>query len=96
MRPSGRKPDQLRAVSFERNYIKHAEGSCLVRFGDTHVLCTASLEERVPPWMKGLGKGWVTAEYGMLPRSTGDRMRREASAGKQSGRTQEIQRLVGR
>ena len=96
MRPSGRNPDQLRAVSFERNYIKHAEGSCLVRFGDTHVLCTASLEERVPPWMKGLGKGWVTAEYGMLPRSTGDRMRREASAGKQSGRTQEIQRLVGR
>jgi ribonuclease PH len=96
MRPSGRKPDQLRAVSFERNYIKHAEGSCLVRFGDTHVLCTASLEERVPPWMKGLGKGWVTAEYGMLPRSTGERMRREASAGKQSGRTQEIQRLVGR
>jgi ribonuclease PH len=96
MRPSGRKPDQLRAVSFERNYIKHAEGSCLVKFGDTHVLCTASLEERVPPWMKGLGKGWVTAEYGMLPRSTGDRMRREASAGKQSGRTQEIQRLVGR
>ncbi len=95
MRPSGRKPDQLRAVSFERNYIKHAEGSCLVRFGDTHVLCTASLEERVPPWMKGLGKGWVTAEYGMLPRSTGERMRREASAGKQSGRTQEIQRLVG-
>ena len=96
MRPSGRKPDQLRAVSFERHYIKHAEGSCLVKFGDTHVLCTASLEERVPPWMKGLGKGWVTAEYGMLPRSTGDRMRREASAGKQSGRTQEIQRLVGR
>ena len=85
MRPSGRKPDQLRAVSFDRNYIKHAEGSCLVRFGDTHVLCTASLEERVPPWMKGLGKGWITAEYGMLPRSTGDRMRREASAGKQSG-----------
>ena len=96
MRPSGRKPDQLRAISFERNYIKHAEGSCLVKFGDTHVLCTASLEERVPPWMKGLGKGWVTAEYGMLPRSTGDRMRREATAGKQSGRTQEIQRLVGR
>ena len=96
MRPSGRKPDQLRTVSFERHYIKHAEGSCLVKFGDTHVLCTASLEERVPPWMKGLGKGWVTAEYGMLPRSTGDRMRREASAGKQSVRTQEIQRLVGR
>jgi ribonuclease PH len=96
MRPSGRKPDQLRTVRFERNYSKHAEGSCLVKFGDTHVLCTASLEERVPPWMKGLGKGWVTAEYGMLPRSTGDRMRREASAGKQSGRSQEIQRLVGR
>ena len=96
MRPSGRKPDELRRVSFERNYIKHAEGSCLIRFGDTHVLCTASLEERVPPWMKGLGKGWVTAEYGMLPRSTGERMRREASQGKQSGRTQEIQRLVGR
>jgi ribonuclease PH len=96
MRPSGRKPDQLRAVTFERNYIKHAEGSCLVRFGDTHVLCTASLEERVPPWMKGKGSGWVTAEYGMRPRSTGERMRREASSGKQSGRTQEIQRLVGR
>ena len=96
MRPSGRKPDQLRAVSFERGFTKHAEGSCLVRFGDTHVLCTASLEERVPPWLKGAGKGWVTAEYGMLPRSTGERTRREASAGKQSGRTQEIQRLVGR
>jgi ribonuclease PH len=96
MRPSGRKPDQLRAVSFERGYIKHAEGSCLVRFGDTHVVCTASLEEKVPPWLKGGGKGWVTAEYGMLPRSTGERMRRESSAGKQSGRTQEIQRLVGR
>ena len=96
MRPSGRKPDQLRAVSFERGCNKHAEGSCLVRFGDTHVLCTASLEEKVPPWMKGLGKGWVTAEYGMLPRSTGERMRREAAQGKQSGRTQEIQRLVGR
>jgi ribonuclease PH len=96
MRPSGRMPDQLRAVRFERGFTKHAEGSCLVRFGDTHVLCTASLEERVPPWMKGLGKGWITAEYGMLPRSTGERMRREASAGKQSGRTQEIQRLVGR
>jgi ribonuclease PH len=96
MRPSGRKPDQLRAVSFERGCNKHAEGSCLVRFGDTHVLCTASLEEKVPPWMKGLGKGWVTAEYGMLPRSTGERMRREAALGKQSGRTQEIQRLVGR
>ena len=96
MRPSGRKPDQLRAVSFERGFTKHAEGSCLVRFGDTHVLCTASLEERVPPWLKGAGKGWVTAEYGMLPRATGERTRREASAGKQSGRTQEIQRLVGR
>ena len=96
MRPSGRKPDELRAVSFERGFTRHAEGSCLVRFGDTHVLCTASLEERVPPWLKGGGKGWVTAEYGMLPRSTHDRMRREASAGKQSGRTQEIQRLVGR
>ena len=96
MRPSGRSPDQLRAVSFERGFTKHAEGSCLVRFGDTHVLCTASLEERVPPWLKGGGKGWVTAEYGMLPRATGERTRREASAGKQSGRTQEIQRLVGR
>ena len=96
MRPSGRLPDQLRAVSFERAFTKHAEGSCLVRFGDTHVLCTASLEERVPPWLKGGGKGWVTAEYGMLPRATGERTRREASAGKQSGRTQEIQRLVGR
>ena len=96
MRPSGRKPDQLRSVSFERGFAKHAEGSCMVRFGDTHVLCTASLEERVPPWLKGLGKGWVTAEYGMLPRATGERMRRESSAGKQSGRTQEIQRLVGR
>ena len=96
MRPSGRKPDQLRAVSFERGFTKHAEGSCLVRFGDTHVLCTASLEEKVPPWLKGGGKGWVTAEYGMLPRATGERMRREAAAGKQSGRTQEIQRLVGR
>ena len=96
MRPSGRKPDELRAVSFERGFTRHAEGSCLVRFGDTHVLCTASLEERVPPWLKGGGKGWVTAEYGMLPRATHDRTRREASAGKQSGRTQEIQRLVGR
>ena len=96
MRPSGRKPDQLRNVSFERGFAKHAEGSCMVRFGDTHVLCTASLEERLPPWLKGLGKGWVTAEYGMLPRATGERMRRESSAGKQSGRTQEIQRLVGR
>ncbi len=96
MRPSGRNPDQLRAVSFERGFTRHAEGSCLVRFGDTHVLCTASLEEKVPPWLKGGGKGWVTAEYGMLPRATHDRTRREAASGKQSGRTQEIQRLVGR
>ena len=83
-------------ISFERNVSKHAEGSCLVKFGDTHVLCTASLEEKVPGWMRNTGKGWVTAEYGMLPRSTGDRMRREATAGKQGGRTQEIQRLIGR
>jgi len=96
MRPSGRLPHQLRDVSFERHVSKHAEGSCLVKFGDTHVLCTASLEERVPPWLKGGGKGWVTAEYGMLPRATGDRMKREAASGKQSGRTQEIQRLIGR
>ncbi|MDZ7600814.1 MAG: ribonuclease PH [Hoeflea sp.] len=96
MRPSGRKTDKMRAVSFERNVSKHAEGSCLVKFGDTHVLCTASLEERVPPWLRNGGKGWVTAEYGMLPRSTGDRMRREATAGKQGGRTLEIQRLIGR
>jgi ribonuclease PH len=96
MRPSGRQANELRKVSFERRISKHAEGSCLVRFGDTHVLCTASLEERVPSWLKGLGKGWITAEYGMLPRSTAERMRREASQGKQSGRTQEIQRLIGR
>ncbi|MDA4845193.1 ribonuclease PH [Hoeflea poritis] len=96
MRPSGRRTDEMRAVSFERGFSKHAEGSCLVKFGDTHVLCTASLEERVPPWLRNAGKGWVTAEYGMLPRATGERMRREASAGKQSGRTQEIQRLIGR
>ena len=96
MRPSGRLPNQLREVSFTRGVSKHAEGSCLVKFGETHVLCTASLEERVPPWLKGGGKGWVTAEYGMLPRATGDRMKREAAAGKQSGRTQEIQRLIGR
>ncbi|MCA3572381.1 MAG: ribonuclease PH [Aestuariivirga sp.] len=96
MRPSGRKPDELRPVSFMRGFTRHAEGSCLVRFGDTHVLCTASLEEKVPPWLKGGGKGWVTAEYGMLPRATHERTRREAASGKQSGRTQEIQRLVGR
>jgi ribonuclease PH len=95
-RPSGRKADQLRAVSFERAFTKHAEGSCLVKFGDTHVLVTASLDEKVPPWLKGAGKGWVTAEYGMLPRATNERTRREAAAGKQSGRTQEIQRLIGR
>ncbi len=96
MRPSKRQPDEMRAVSFERGVSKHAEGSCLVRFGDTHVLCTASLEEKVPGWMRNTGKGWVTAEYGMLPRSTGDRMRREASSGRQGGRTLEIQRLIGR
>ena len=96
MRPSGRKTDQMRKVSFERNFSKHAEGSCLDRFGDTHVLCTASLEEKPPAWLRNTGKGWVTAEYGMLPRATGDRMKREAAAGKQGGRTQEIQRLIGR
>lgn len=96
MRPSGRKLDQMRKVSFERNFSKHAEGSCLVKFGDTHVLVTASLEEKTPPWLRNSGKGWVTAEYGMLPRATGDRMRREAASGKQGGRTQEIQRLIGR
>lgn len=96
MRPSKRALDEMRAVSIERGISKHAEGSCLIKFGDTHVLCTASLEDRVPPWLRGGGKGWVTAEYGMLPRSTGSRMRREASSGKQSGRTQEIQRLIGR
>jgi ribonuclease PH len=95
-RPSGRTASQLRAVSFTRGFTKHAEGSCLVKFGDTHVLVTASLDEKVPPWLKGKGKGWVTAEYGMLPRATHERTRREASAGKQSGRTQEIQRLIGR
>lgn len=95
-RPSGRAFDAMRTVSLEPGFSKRAEGSCLVKFGDTHVLCTASLEERVPPWLRGEGHGWVTAEYGMLPRSTHDRMRREASAGKQSGRTQEIQRLIGR
>ncbi|MBL6762063.1 MAG: ribonuclease PH [PS1 clade bacterium] len=95
-RPSGRKAADLRTVTLQTNVSKHAEGSCLVKFGDTHVLCTASLETHVPPWLRGQGRGWVTAEYGMLPRATGDRMRREASAGKQSGRTQEIQRLIGR
>jgi ribonuclease PH len=96
MRHSNRGPDALRAVSLTPGFSRHAEGSCLVKFGDTHVLVTASLEEKAPPFLKGSGKGWVTAEYGMLPRSTHERMRREAAAGKQSGRTQEIQRLVGR
>ncbi len=96
MRPSGRKPDQLRPVRITRGYIKHAEGSVLVEFGDTQVICTASIEEKVPSFLKGQGKGWLTSEYGMLPRSTGTRMQREASSGRQSGRTQEIQRLIGR
>ncbi len=96
MRPSNRQPAEMRAISFERGVSKHAEGSCLVKFGDTHVLCTASVELKVPQWMRNSGKGWVTAEYGMLPRSTGERMRREASQGKQGGRTLEIQRLIGR
>ncbi len=96
MRPSQRLPDQLREIRITRSYIKHAEGSVLIECGDTKVICTASVEERVPPHKKGSGEGWVTAEYGMLPRSTGERMSREAAKGKQSGRTQEIQRLIGR
>lgn len=96
MRPSGRNPDQMRSVKFTRHYTCHAEGSVLVEFGNTKVLCTASIDERVPPFLKGKGKGWVTAEYGMLPRSTNSRMAREAARGKQSGRTQEVQRLIGR
>jgi ribonuclease PH len=96
MRPSGRAPDQLRKIALEPGYSRHAEGSCLVKFGDTHVLCTASVDERVPPWMRNTNRGWVTAEYGMLPRSTHTRSDREAARGKQSGRTQEIQRLIGR
>jgi ribonuclease PH len=96
MRPSKRDPRDLRPVSFQRAVSLHAEGSCLIKFGNTHVLCTASLEERLPPWLKGQGRGWVTAEYGMLPRATSERTRREATAGHQSGRTQEIQRLIGR
>ncbi|MGE4325862.1 MAG: ribonuclease PH [Pseudodonghicola sp.] len=96
MRPSGRDLSELRPVSIETGVTKHAEGSCLIRMGDTHVLCTATLEERVPPFIKGSGLGWVTAEYGMLPRSTNTRMRREAATGKQGGRTVEIQRLIGR
>jgi ribonuclease PH len=96
LRPSKRQPDELRAVSLERGVVKYAEGSCFVKFGDTHVLVTATLEERLPPWLKGQGRGWITAEYGMLPRATHERTRREASAGKQGGRTIEIQRLIGR
>ena len=96
MRPSGRAPDQMRALSFEPGFTKHAEGSCLVSFGDTRVLVTASVEEKVPPFLRGKGQGWVTAEYGMLPRATHTRGNREAAKGKQSGRTQEIQRLIGR
>ena len=96
MRPSKRAPDELRAVSFERNVARHAEGSCFIKAGDTHVLCTASLEEKAPSWLRGSGKGWVTAEYSMLPRATNTRTRRESTAGKVSGRTQEIQRLIGR
>ena len=96
MRPSGRAPDQLRQIRLEPGFSKHAEGSCMARFGDTHVLVTASLDEGVPPFLRNTGRGWVTAEYGMLPRATHERMRREASQGKQSGRTQEIQRLIGR
>ncbi|MEM6812557.1 MAG: ribonuclease PH [Pseudomonadota bacterium] len=95
-RPSGRSNDQLRQIELIPGYSKHAEGSCLAKFGDTHVLCTASIEEKVPGWMRNSGKGWVTGEYGMLPRSTNSRMDREAARGKQSGRTQEIQRLIGR
>ena len=96
MRPSGRNPDQLRDIRLTRHYTKHAEGAVLTEFGDTRVICTASVENKVPPFLKGQGQGWVTAEYGMLPRSTGDRMGREASRGKQGGRTIEIQRLIGR
>jgi ribonuclease PH len=95
-RPSGRAPDEMRAVVLEPGVSKYAEGSCLARFGDTHVLCTASLEEKVPPFLRNTGRGWITAEYGMLPRSTHTRSEREAARGKQSGRTQEIQRLIGR
>lgn len=96
MRPSGRAPSALRDVAIRQHFTKHAEGSVLIEFGDTQVICTASVEESVPPFLKGQGQGWVTAEYGMLPRSTGTRMRREAASGKQGGRTLEIQRLIGR
>src|SRR5215472_6163060 len=95
-RPSGRSPDELRPVTFTRRFTKHAEGSVLVQFGDTHVLCTASVEDTVPSFLRGKGQGWVTAEYGMLPRATHTRSAREAAKGKQTGRTQEIQRLIGR
>ncbi|MGB3166388.1 MAG: ribonuclease PH [Alteraurantiacibacter sp.] len=96
MRPSGRAPDEMRAITFETGFTKHAEGSCLISFGDTRVLCTASVERNVPPWMRNKGTGWVTGEYSMLPRATHTRGSREAARGKQSGRTQEIQRLIGR
>ena len=96
MRPSNRQPDEMREVKITRNYTMHAEGSVLIEFGNTKVICTASVEERVPGFLRGKGQGWVTAEYGMLPRSTGSRMRRESSNGKQGGRTMEIQRLIGR
>ncbi len=96
MRPSGRAPDEMRSIAIETGFTKHAEGSCLVSFGDTRVLCTASIEERIPPWLRGKGEGWVTGEYSMLPRATHTRGSREAARGKQSGRTQEIQRLIGR
>jgi ribonuclease PH len=96
MRPSGRAPDEMRAITIETGFTKHAEGSCLMSFGDTRVLCTASVEERIPPWLRGKGEGWVTGEYSMLPRATHTRGSREAARGKQSGRTQEIQRLIGR
>jgi ribonuclease PH len=95
-RPSGRAPDQLREISIQRRYTRHAEGSVLIAFGDTRVLCTASIEEKVPPFLRGKGEGWVTAEYGMLPRATGERTQREAARGGQGGRTMEIQRLIGR
>src|SRR5438132_8522919 len=96
MRPSRRQPDELRSITLERAVVKHAEGSCFVKFGDTHVLVTATLEDKLPPWLKGQARGWITAEYGMLPRATLERTRREASSGRQSGRTLEIQRLIGR
>ena len=96
MRPSGRAPDEMRAITIETGFTRHAEGSCLISFGDTKVLCTASVEERIPPWLRGKGEGWVTGEYSMLPRATHTRSQREAARGGQSGRTQEIQRLIGR